>query len=132
MPLLRGRGGGGHKGVFMYTLVNGVKYTNFLIVKAPIASQVVIGTPGKVFDLASRRLLELRKIKVLVLDEADVMIDTQGLGNQSKRIAAYVPTFTFTITSKSLMHFTIYIRPPPPQKDFATLPNLRQMFSSHP
>jgi superfamily II DNA/RNA helicase len=36
---------------------------------------VVVGTPGRLLDLADRRALELSHVKVLVLDEADRMLD---------------------------------------------------------
>lgn len=36
--------------------------------------QIVSGTPGRVFDMIKRRVLQTRDIKVLVLDEADEML----------------------------------------------------------
>lgn len=52
-----------------------------------VTAHVILGTPGKVLDWALKfRFFDLRKIKVFVLDEADVMIDTQGHRNQSIRI----------------------------------------------
>ena len=38
-------------------------------------AQVVVGTPGRLLDLASQRLLSLKDVKVMVLDEADKMLD---------------------------------------------------------
>lgn len=55
--------------------------------RSPIVENVIIGTVGKVVDCIGRRLLSVKNIKVLVLDEADVLIDTQGLGDQVIRIA---------------------------------------------
>lgn len=52
-----------------------------------ISEQVIIGTPGKVLDWATRfNFFDPKKIRVFVLDEADVMIDTQGHRDQSIRI----------------------------------------------
>jgi len=52
-----------------------------------IEEHVILGTPGKVQDWALRYFFfDIKKIKVFVLDEADVMIDTQGHRNQSTRI----------------------------------------------
>lgn len=48
--------------------------------------QIIVGTPGTVMDMIRRRLLDARGIKVLVLDEADNMLDQQGLGDQCKRV----------------------------------------------
>ena len=38
-------------------------------------SQIAIGTPGRVIDLSQRRELDLRHLKIVVLDEADRMLD---------------------------------------------------------
>lgn len=52
-----------------------------------ITKQIVIGTPGTVLDWCFKKnLIDLTKIRVFVLDEADVMIATQGFLDQSIRI----------------------------------------------
>ena len=52
-----------------------------------INDHIVIGTPGKVLDWALKfRFFDVKKIRVFVLDEADVMIATQGHQDQSIRI----------------------------------------------
>merc|ERR1719427_632441 len=52
-----------------------------------ISDNIIIGTPGKVLDWSLKfRFFDLKKIKVFVLDEADVMIATQGHQDQSIRI----------------------------------------------
>jgi ATP-dependent RNA helicase DDX19/DBP5 len=51
-----------------------------------LEGQVIVGTPGTVIDVVRRRSLDPRGIKVLVLDEADNMLDLQGLGDQCKRV----------------------------------------------
>ncbi|XP_035229538.1 ATP-dependent RNA helicase DDX19A-like [Stegodyphus dumicola] len=57
-----------------------------------ITAHFMIGTPGKVYDWAMRyKFFDLRKIKVFVLDEADVMISTQGYQDQSIRIHKQLP-----------------------------------------
>ena len=38
-------------------------------------AEVVVGTPGRVLDHLRRRTLELSAVQVLVLDEADEMLD---------------------------------------------------------
>lgn len=55
-----------------------------------IEAAVVVGTPGTVQDLIKRRSMDVRKMKILVLDEADNMLDQQGLGDQCTRVKAYV------------------------------------------
>lgn len=57
-----------------------------------VEEQIVIGTPGKVLDWSTKfRVLDLKKLKVFVLDEADVMIATQGHQDQSIRIHKMLP-----------------------------------------
>ncbi|XP_021956224.1 ATP-dependent RNA helicase DDX19A [Folsomia candida] len=57
-----------------------------------IRDHIIIGTPGKVTDWAFRsRVFDLAKIKAFVLDEADVMIATQGYGDQSIKVHRKLP-----------------------------------------
>ena len=51
-----------------------------------INGQVVVGTPGTTMDLIKRRLFDARLVKTLVLDEADNMLDQQGMGEQCMRV----------------------------------------------
>jgi len=50
-------------------------------------AQVVVGTPGRLLDLASQRLLSLKNVKVMVLDEADKMLDLGFLADIEKLFA---------------------------------------------
>ena len=62
---------------FSYSVNRGEKLTD----------HIIIGTPGTVLDWCIKfRVIDLKKVKVFVLDEADVMIDTQGHQDQSIRI----------------------------------------------
>jgi translation initiation factor 4A len=45
----------------LYTLKDGV--------------HVVVGTPGRIYDMINRGILDITKLKILVLDEADQMLD---------------------------------------------------------
>lgn len=48
---------------------------------------IIIGTPGKILDWGIKyKFFDLKKIRVFVLDEADVMIATQGHHDQCIRI----------------------------------------------
>lgn len=51
-------------------------------------ADVVVGTPGRVLDLIDRRSLDLRYVKVLVLDEADRMFD-MGFVHDVEKIISY-------------------------------------------
>lgn len=57
----------------------------------PINSHIIIGTPGTVLDLIRRKMIQLGKVRVFVLDEADNMLDKQGLGDQCIRVKKFLP-----------------------------------------
>ena len=54
--------------------------------KRILTAPVIVGTPGTVMDLIRRRQLDPKNMRVLVLDEADNMLDQQGLGDQCHRV----------------------------------------------
>ncbi|KAF2015006.1 P-loop containing nucleoside triphosphate hydrolase protein [Aaosphaeria arxii CBS 175.79] len=54
-------------------------------------AHVLVGTPGTVMDMVRRRYIDPKHLKILVLDEADNMLDQQGLGEQCNRVKALVP-----------------------------------------
>lgn len=58
---------------------------------APVQANVVVGTPGTVMDLMRRKQLDVSKLKLLVIDEADNMLDQQGLGEQCVRVKEKLP-----------------------------------------
>ena len=68
-----------------------------------IGAHVVVGTPGRLLDLVNRRTIDLRGIKVLILDEADRLLDL-GFLPDVRRIVALLPKgrqtalFSATIT----------------------------------
>ncbi len=51
---------------------------------------VVVGTPGRVLDHLRRETLSLKSCRILVLDEADRMLD-MGFADEMAQIMAYVP-----------------------------------------
>jgi ATP-dependent RNA helicase DDX19/DBP5 len=52
----------------------------------PITAHIVVGTPGTMSDLMRKRIINVSDIKVFVLDEADNMLDQDGLGDQTLRV----------------------------------------------
>lgn len=52
---------------------------------------IVIGTPGRVYDMASKNYLKLDKLKILVVDEADEML-SQGFKDQIYEIFQLLPS----------------------------------------
>ena len=88
----------------------GIK-TVVLIGGAPMGRQVaeirrrpdiVIGTPGRINDHLEQRTLTLSGVKILVLDEADRMLD-MGFAPQLKRILNFVPTERQTLLFSATM-----------------------------
>ncbi len=53
--------------------------------------QIVAGTPGRIIDLLKRRILNLSSVKIVVLDEADRMLD-MGFRDDIEYILSRVPS----------------------------------------
>mmetsp|Transcript_3035 Transcript_3035/g.6657 ORF Transcript_3035/g.6657 Transcript_3035/m.6657 type:complete len:605 (+) Transcript_3035:63-1877(+) len=58
---------------------------------AKLDAHIVIGTPGKVVDWLKRRIIDTKKIKVFVLDEADNMVAESGHRANSLLIKKQMP-----------------------------------------
>jgi ATP-dependent RNA helicase RhlE len=63
---------------------------------------ILVATPGRLLDLADRRLANLADISHLVLDEADRMLD-MGFAPQINRIVAEVPSYRQTLLFSATM-----------------------------
>jgi ATP-dependent RNA helicase DeaD len=70
-------------------------------------AQIVVGTPGRVLDHLRRRTLRLEQLRMLVLDEADEMLDL-GFAPDVERILAMTPrsrqTALFSATTPPWVH----------------------------
>ncbi len=78
---------------------------------------VVVGTPGRLLDLATRRALDLSAVKVLVLDEADEMLDMGFLPDVERLISKTPPTrqtmlFSATMPSAVVGLARMYLNQP--------------------
>lgn len=55
-------------------------------------AQIVVGTPGRLLDLAGQRILDLSKVQAMVLDEADKMLDLGFLPDVERLFSLTPPT----------------------------------------
>lgn len=65
-------------------------------------AQVLVGTPGRVIDLLRRKVLDLRGLKIAVLDEADRMLDI-GFRPDIERILSNCPSKRQTLLLSATM-----------------------------
>jgi ATP-dependent RNA helicase RhlB len=65
---------GAHTGLRMTVAFGGVDYEKQARALKE-GADIVIGTPGRLIDYMKQRLLQLRRVRVLVIDEADRMFD---------------------------------------------------------
>jgi ATP-dependent RNA helicase RhlE len=67
---------------------------------------LIIATPGRLQDFIDRKLADLRHIKILVLDEADRMLD-MGFLPAIRRIVAMLPTCRQTLCFSATMEQSV-------------------------
>lgn len=79
----------GHIGQFLPTLGISAAIPGSIPRDGRVDKNIVVGTPGTVMDLIKRRQFDVSQLRVLVIDEADNMLDQQGLGDQCARVKAY-------------------------------------------
>ncbi|WP_031151482.1 DEAD/DEAH box helicase, partial [Streptomyces erythrochromogenes] len=104
---------------------------------------VIVGTPGRLLDLAGQRKLDLSRVRALVLDEADEMLDLGFLPDVEK-IMAYLPpkrqTMLFSATmpgaviglARRYMTQPTHIRAVSEDGEGATVANIAQhVFRAH-
>ena len=69
-------------------------------------AQIVVGTPGRLLDLAGQRILDLKNVREMVLDEADKMLDLGFLADIEK-LFAQTPESRHTMLFSATMPGTI-------------------------
>ncbi|WP_455358613.1 DEAD/DEAH box helicase [Streptomyces sp. SYSU K21746] len=104
---------------------------------------VIVGTPGRLLDLAGQKKLSLAHVKALVLDEADEMLDLGFLPDVEKIINLLPPrrqTMLFSATmpgaviglARRYMSQPTHIRATAPDDEGATVANITQhVFRAH-
>jgi len=69
-------------------------------------SSLVVATPGRLQDFINRKLIDLREVKILVLDEADRMLD-MGFLPALRRILAILPKQRQTLCFSATMEQSV-------------------------
>lgn len=65
--------------------------------------QVLVGTPGRIFDLAERRDLKFKDVRTLVIDEADQMLDNKFQDQIMEILKFGFPTHTSVVLVSATM-----------------------------
>ncbi|AUZ87576.1 DNA helicase [Arthrobacter agilis] len=100
--------------------------------------EIVVGTPGRLIDLYRQKLLVLKNVKIVVLDEADEMLDLGFLPDVETLIAATPPvrqTLLFSATmpgpviamARRYMTQPTHIRAADPEDEGITKKDIRQV-----
>ncbi|KAA8911683.1 P-loop containing nucleoside triphosphate hydrolase protein [Sphaerosporella brunnea] len=59
--------------------------------RMPFEGHIVVGTPGTVVDCLNRKIIQTEHLKILIMDEADNLLEMQGLGDQASRVRSRMP-----------------------------------------
>lgn len=99
-------------------------------------AQIVVGTPGRVFDMVERGVFKVQDIKMFIMDEADEML-SQGFKEQIYNILRYLPEssqlvlLSATMPAEVLTVATTFLRDPVKilvKKDELTLEGIKQFY----
>ncbi|MEO0912656.1 MAG: DEAD/DEAH box helicase, partial [Pseudomonadota bacterium] len=85
----------------IFTVFGGVSISK-QINRLQRGTDVLVATPGRLLDLVNQRALKLSDVEVLVLDEADQMLD-MGFIHDLKKIIALVPEARQTLLFSATM-----------------------------
>lgn len=90
-----------HRGTTVVPIYGGKAYEE-QIEQIKAGAQVIVGTPGRLLDLMNQRILSLKDVKEIVLDEADRMLDL-GFLPDIERIFQAVPAIRHTMLFSATM-----------------------------
>ncbi|CEP21495.1 TIF1 [Cyberlindnera jadinii] len=99
-------------------------------------AQIIVGTPGRVYDMIARRIFNTSNVKMFILDEADEMLSS-GFKEQIYNICSLLPTTTQVVLLSATMPqdvlevTTKFMRNPIRilvKKDELTLEGIKQFF----
>jgi translation initiation factor 4A len=127
---------GEYLNVKSHACVGGTRVSDDITILRSGGVHVVVGTPGRVFDMISRNILKTKNIKVFILDEADEML-SKGFKDQIYNIFTTLPKeaqcglFSATMTPDALDMTNKFMNRPVRilvKKDELTLEGIRQFY----
>ena len=89
-----------HLSISILSLIGGVEQES-QIKKLKENTQILITTPGRMFDLIAQGFLDISTVKMWVLDEADLMLDlgfARDIVDAKRKLPRYLQTLFFTAT----------------------------------
>lgn len=99
-------------------------------------AQIVVGTPGRVYDMVERGFFKVKDVKMFIMDEADEMLSA-GFKEQIYNVLKYLPQETqlvllsATMPAEVLTVATTFLRNPVKilvKKDELTLEGIKQFY----
>lgn len=95
------------KGLVIYTLIGGTSIQDDSAEITRNCPHIIVGTPGRTYDMIKRETINTQHIRIFVLDEADDMLSS-GFKEQIYNIFQYLPQDTqialFSATMPDEMH----------------------------
>lgn len=92
----------GHRTGLRTVVVYGGASINMQVQELRRGADIIVGTPGRIIDLVERGALNLGRIRIFVLDEADLMLD-MGFIEDIERIMALAPRDKQTLLFSATM-----------------------------
>ncbi|CAF96990.1 unnamed protein product, partial [Tetraodon nigroviridis] len=127
---------GDYMGVCCHACVGGTSIRRDIDTMKSTSPHIIVGTPGRVFDMLTRRVISARAIQMLVIDEADRMLG-QGFKDQIYEIFHKLPTnvqlvlLSATMPAEVLEVTKNFMRDPKKilvKKEELTLEGIRQFY----
>jgi translation initiation factor 4A len=93
---------GDFQGVNCHACIGGTKLRNDIALLESSTPHIIVGTPGRVYDMINRRIFDTSYVKMFVLDEADEML-SRGFKDQIYDIFRHMPQYIQVILLSATM-----------------------------
>jgi len=93
---------GDFQGVNCHACIGGTKLKNDIALLESNTPHIIVGTPGRVYDMINRRIFDTSSVKMFVLDEADEML-SRGFKDQIYDIFRHMPQYIQVILLSATM-----------------------------